>query len=273
MNRNPGRERPLPVAERKTPAWTVEELPAQDPANEAGGACEESMIEELDDNDVLEIDELSARRSDDAGAIPCAEPGEIIPEPPSEPEKAPPPSAEPPAPKQVFEDFTLEAERSTPQILEQPFAKNESEPMRSIDNADTSERISATGAEALGEVLTSPKIVFDQRKHNRVQVHVAITLQSESNFWTGVTMDMSTGGLFVATYNILPIGTKLDVNIDLAGKSDAIQSRAEVRWIREYRDDNEMTPGMGIQFLDMSKDDTDRVNAFINNRDTLLYEH
>ena len=61
--------------------------------------------------------------------------------------------------------------------------------------------------------------------------------------------DLGVGGAFVATYRALPIGTALEVEIDLPGVDAAIAVRAEVRWLAEPgRLPDGCDPGMGLAF-------------------------
>ena len=88
----------------------------------------------------------------------------------------------------------------------------------------------------------------DRRQHLRATFKTAINLTSESNFYAGFTDDISEGGLFVATHNTLPRGTVVDIEFVLPDSEEPIRSQGEVRWIREYRPENDAPPGMGLSF-------------------------
>jgi PilZ domain len=61
--------------------------------------------------------------------------------------------------------------------------------------------------------------------------------------------DLGVGGAFVATYRSLPVGTALEVEVDLPGSSGPLALRAEVRWLAEP---GRLPPGcdagMGVAF-------------------------
>ena len=61
--------------------------------------------------------------------------------------------------------------------------------------------------------------------------------------------DLGVGGAFVATYRSLPVGTDLEVELDLPGPSGTVRLRAEVRWLAEP---GRLPPGcdagMGLAF-------------------------
>jgi uncharacterized protein (TIGR02266 family) len=102
-------------------------------------------------------------------------------------------------------------------------------------------------------------------------VEIDVTLHSEHNFFTGFTENISQGGLFIATHEYLPIGTELDLTFRLPNTRE-IRTRARVCWIREYNPDNVgVSPGMGVQFLELSPDDLALVSAFVREREPLFF--
>ena len=55
------------------------------------------------------------------------------------------------------------------------------------------------------------------RIHPRVEIHVEVTMESDHNFYTGLSSNVSEGGLFVATHAAPPLGTRLLVRFMLDG--------------------------------------------------------
>lgn len=112
----------------------------------------------------------------------------------------------------------------------------------------------------------------ERRAAPRLAIEAEVGFQSETNFFTGFTEDISTGGLFVATYDTLPMGSKLSVNFTLPD-GRLISVEGVVRWIREF---NEMTPdtvpGMGVQFESLSAEDEETIRSFIEERSPLFFE-
>ena len=91
----------------------------------------------------------------------------------------------------------------------------------------------------------------ERRGEDRAEVSCDIGFHSETNFFAGFTGDLSDGGLFVATYDMLPVGTELTLSFVLPG-GYPVTTRAKVRWTREARDDDpEFHPGMGVSFEDL----------------------
>jgi uncharacterized protein (TIGR02266 family) len=94
------------------------------------------------------------------------------------------------------------------------------------------------------------KAALDTRVEPRAAVYVCVDLYSEHNFWSGLTMNMSDGGLFVATHNVVSVGTTLVLNMVLPFEREPIVLVAMVRWTRPYSGQDDVPPGLGLQFVD-----------------------
>ena len=113
----------------------------------------------------------------------------------------------------------------------------------------------------------------DGRRHTRISYEVAVTLASETNFYTGFTSDISAGGVFVTTVDLLPIGTPVEFELTLAPQAIRVPVRGIVRWLREPDNDGELPSGFGIEFIELHPRLRDQINAFIEQRgDSLFFE-
>jgi uncharacterized protein (TIGR02266 family) len=106
----------------------------------------------------------------------------------------------------------------------------------------------------------------------RVRMAVRISLHTEHNFWAGLSQNISEGGLFIATYEHLKMGTPLELTITLPNRPP-IQVHGEVRWIREHTQFTaDVSPGVGVAFTNLSDVDRQVIEGFIHTRSPLLYE-
>jgi uncharacterized protein (TIGR02266 family) len=117
----------------------------------------------------------------------------------------------------------------------------------------------------------SIQIHEDRRSFHRRIVHVDIGIHSDTNFFTGFIQDISNGGLFIATYDVLTIGTELNVNFRLPD-GPVLSLDGVVRWVREYNETTEVEPGMGIQFENLSPNDSKSINDFILKHPPIFYD-
>jgi uncharacterized protein (TIGR02266 family) len=133
-------------------------------------------------------------------------------------------------------------------------------------------RIASGGALATGlQEAAKPDPAVRERRTRRVALHADVDLFSDSNFYTGFSSDLSDGGIFVATCEVLEAGTEVEVAFTLPG-SQRIQSRGVVRWHREYNDRfPDVFPGMGIEFVEMPEESRSAVHAFTSQREPMFW--
>ncbi|MEM6955551.1 MAG: TIGR02266 family protein [Myxococcota bacterium] len=119
----------------------------------------------------------------------------------------------------------------------------------------------------------APESAFpaNRRTAERVNVAVEVGVYSDSNFYTGFTEDVSEGGLFVATYELLPIGTEMELEFGLPGGAE-FKLTGVVRWLRDpILSDDGPFPGMGVQFINLTPDDKVLIQEFVQSREPLFY--
>ncbi len=117
-----------------------------------------------------------------------------------------------------------------------------------------------------------PQDQAERRTTHRVELDVEIGFLSASNFYTGFAEDLSDGGIFVATFNLLPIGTALLISFGLPD-GRMISTPAKVAWIRDpYQFDSDFEPGMGVAFEDLAPADAKAIREFIACREPIFYD-
>ena len=92
----------------------------------------------------------------------------------------------------------------------------------------------------------------ERRIQERVQLEVDIGLHSATQFYAGLSNDISEGGLFVSTVRPLPVGSEMTISFVLPG-GHTVTTRGRVAWLSTPRDD-ESTPGMGVRFERLEPD-------------------
>lgn len=110
-----------------------------------------------------------------------------------------------------------------------------------------------------------------QRISPRVRMMAAVDFSSDANFYQGFSANISEGGLFVATVNLVPLGTEVDLSFSLPS-GDRIDAKGVVRWVREVNDRlPDSFPGMGVEFVNLAVDAQNAIDAFIAQRDPLFF--
>ena len=111
----------------------------------------------------------------------------------------------------------------------------------------------------------------DRRVARRISLRTEITFHSESNFFTGFTNDISEGGVFLATVNVMPVGTEVELRFSLPGGRQ-VEARGEVRWVRELDErDSGTLPGMGIRFTMVPTWCVQAIRQFEQEREPLFF--
>jgi uncharacterized protein (TIGR02266 family) len=125
--------------------------------------------------------------------------------------------------------------------------------------------------QALGRMTAPRAEQLGQRECARVPLQAAVDLASDSNLFTGFGTNVSEGGLFVATINVLPVGTPVDLTFTLPGKSK-LTVHGEVRWTREVNDRTpEVFPGVGVRFVNLAPATAEALKRFVSEREPLFY--
>jgi uncharacterized protein (TIGR02266 family) len=116
------------------------------------------------------------------------------------------------------------------------------------------------------------KVDDERRSGERVEIEAVIGFHTETNFFTGFSGDLSDGGLFIATWDLLPVGSDLTLSFVLP-EGRQIRARARVSWVREppRSSDESHEPGMGVVFRDLGEADKAAVMRFIRVRAPLFY--
>ena len=113
----------------------------------------------------------------------------------------------------------------------------------------------------------------ERRTAPRIELEVEVGLETEHNFYTGLTQDISSGGIFVATGLSYRVGEKMTVRFTLPGRKEPIVADAEVRWVRDSRYTRTDSPdGVGLRFVSLPAEAQASIVRFLENRDSLFYD-
>jgi uncharacterized protein (TIGR02266 family) len=116
-----------------------------------------------------------------------------------------------------------------------------------------------------------PQEPSNRREKTRVRLSTDIDLVSESNIFVGFASDLSDGGVFVATCNVVDPGTEVDVSFTLPGDKK-IEATGTVRWLREFNDATpDLLPGMGIAFSRVPAEALQSIQDFMRRRDPIFF--
>jgi uncharacterized protein (TIGR02266 family) len=92
----------------------------------------------------------------------------------------------------------------------------------------------------------------------------------DTHFVAGLSQDLSGGGVFVATYRQVALGTKVHLGFELPN-GQLVEARGVVRWRRE-QDDGVGRPGLGIAFTEVSDSALAAIVDYCRSRPPLYFD-
>lgn len=114
------------------------------------------------------------------------------------------------------------------------------------------------------------EVEVEHRATPRTSLVVELHLASDSHFFSGLSGDISEGGVFVSTYRDLATGTPVDLEFSLPGSERVVKAKGEVRWHRSASPD--VPPGVGIAFDELADEDRALIHRFCTLRPPLYYD-
>ena len=122
--------------------------------------------------------------------------------------------------------------------------------------------------------IAPPIATADDEEHRaskRISLQVELHLASDSHFFSGLSGDISEGGVFVSTYRALAQGSLVDLEFSLPGSEGPLHARGAVRWHRDATPQGP-PPGVGISFDELSDEDRKAIHRFCTMRPPLYYD-
>ena len=110
----------------------------------------------------------------------------------------------------------------------------------------------------------------NERKEPRYASHIKIKFGEQRDMLlTDYTVNINTGGIFVSSTKLFPVGTHLVLEFSLPGIVKVVSCRTRVAWVNEgvpplKRD---LPVGMGLGFVGISLDEMNAIREYINSND------
>ena len=110
----------------------------------------------------------------------------------------------------------------------------------------------------------------ERRNADRLSSEFEVEFLDDTHLFSGLTQDISQGGLFVATYHALPIGSQVSLALELP--SGRVEVQAEVRWTRPECEARAQRPGFGVAFHELSPAALAALSEFCRSRPPHYYD-
>jgi Tfp pilus assembly protein PilZ len=108
-------------------------------------------------------------------------------------------------------------------------------------------------------------------------VNAELGVHSATNFYKGLSGNdlFDSGGIFIATYQIPPIGRELLIHVSMPGGYE-FDAKGIVRWTREAPLSSaggvESPPGFGAQFTELAQEGRQLIQRYVRNREPLFHD-
>ncbi|HVZ36048.1 MAG TPA: PilZ domain-containing protein [Polyangiaceae bacterium] len=106
----------------------------------------------------------------------------------------------------------------------------------------------------------------------RAEIEANVGASSETNFYVGFSGEIAEGGVFVATYNTLDVGSLVSVTVTLPGGYE-FRVPGYVHFVRDPMDmSDDSEPGMGVRFEQLQGEHRELILRFIRKRAPMFFD-
>ena len=102
----------------------------------------------------------------------------------------------------------------------------------------------------------------ERRRHPRNPYSVEISYTCGTGTITENTVNLNQGGTFIKTDNPLMKDSVVKLEFDIPNISHHFKMNGRVAWVQD-RENEKRTAGMGVEFLDITKEDLKNLHQFI----------
>ncbi len=112
--------------------------------------------------------------------------------------------------------------------------------------------------------LSSQPPGSNRRSYERFEASLQVDYTHGENFLFSYVCNISEMGIFIYSKTPLSVGTRLRVRFSPPGE-DSFEMQGQVAWVNPVKDaSDDINPGMGVRFLEMSADQRERVVELIH---------
>lgn len=103
----------------------------------------------------------------------------------------------------------------------------------------------------------------NKRRAARLHHEIPVAYRSVGSFLSDWATNISQGGLFINTRKPLPVGTAVNILVQLPGASFPFQLGGRVTRVTQFDNKANMVPGMGVEFTDVDDAKRRDIEAFV----------
>ena len=108
----------------------------------------------------------------------------------------------------------------------------------------------------------------EKRASKRININLIVDYKSDGHYFFDFCTDLSTGGIFIKTTRVKPIGSPIDITITIPDTKETLKISGEVLWTQKAGSTQTHGVGMGVQFVDMPDRSRELIQQFISRYST-----
>lgn len=104
------------------------------------------------------------------------------------------------------------------------------------------------------------------RERIRVPTDATVVFRNEGEYFTGRVVNLSRGGLFLASERLFEIGARLEIYLAQIGRDteELFEVKGDVAWLTKNGvPELDLPRGMGVQLVDSSKNAVDKLDSYV----------
>ncbi|MBW1742797.1 MAG: TIGR02266 family protein [Deltaproteobacteria bacterium] len=105
---------------------------------------------------------------------------------------------------------------------------------------------------------------FSSRQEPRARETLSLKYADKKAFFDARTENVGNSGLFIKTETPLQKGEQFLLELQLPGIADPLKVKGEVVWAKKKEGETHQPNGMGIKFVQISKEDAQTLKEYIN---------
>jgi uncharacterized protein (TIGR02266 family) len=110
-----------------------------------------------------------------------------------------------------------------------------------------------------------------KRSTRRVPCNISMSIRNGEQVYKSKTLDISHGGIFLATDEALAIGTLIDMTFQIPNSQKVVTAVGKVAWVGRAPDAGSTTAGVGVKFSKIDPVDLQLIVDYVNRLSRVVY--
>ena len=126
----------------------------------------------------------------------------------------------------------------------------------------------------MSSTSSRPASSDDRRDKTRAGFDIQVGVATEHRLFVGLTSNISTGGLFIASDEPFKKGDKVEVRFSIPGAAHVFHKSATVCWTRPFDAEGHgrTGAGAGVKFDDLTEEETRILDAFLKVHEPIFFD-